>query len=97
MGLRVVDENGGRPSFSQFADTLAAAVSDLWIVQILLYILYVVATNDEIEMTPRYFVLVMFAFGFLVTDIILVVSSKKGQRIGDILAQNNPDQCTDKK
>ncbi len=27
------------------------------------------------------------SFGFLITDIVLVVSSKKGQRIGDILAK----------
>ena len=86
MGLRVVDENGGKPSFSQFAIRWLLRLSDLWIVQILLYIFYVVATNDVIG-NAEIIALVLFAFAFLVTDIVLVVSSKKGQRIGDILAR----------
>lgn len=86
MGLRVVDENGGKPSFSQFAIRWLLRLSDLWIVQILLYIFFVVATNDVIGNT-EIIALVLFAFIFLVTDIVLVVSSKKGQRIGDILAR----------
>ncbi len=86
MGLRVVDENGGKPSFSQFAIRWLLRLSDLWIVQILLYIFYVVATNDIIG-NAEIIALVIFAVGFLVTDIVLVVSSKKGQRIGDILAK----------
>lgn len=86
MGLRVVDEHGGKPSFSQFAIRWLLRLSDLWIVQILLYILYVVASNDVIG-SAEILLLVLFALGFLVTDIVLVVSSKKGQRIGDILAK----------
>ena len=86
MGLRVVDENGGKPSFSQFAIRWLLRLSDVWIVQILLYIFYVVMTNDTIE-SAEIFALVIFAFAFFATDIILVVSSKKGQRIGDILAK----------
>jgi uncharacterized RDD family membrane protein YckC len=86
MGLRVVDENGGKPSFSQFVIRWLLRLSDLWIAQILLYILYVVATNNVIG-DAEIILLVVFAFGFLVTDIVLVVSSKKGQRIGDILAK----------
>ena len=86
MGLRVVDENGGKPSFSQFAIRWLLRLSDLWIVQILLYIFYVVATNDVIG-SAEIILLVLFAVAFLVTDIVLVVSSKKGQRIGDILAR----------
>lgn len=31
--------------------------------------------------------MIIAALGFLITDIVLVVSSKKGQRIGDILAK----------
>jgi uncharacterized RDD family membrane protein YckC len=86
MGLRVVDENGGKPSFSQYAIRWLLRLSDLWIVQILLYIFYVVATNDMIG-SAEIIALVIFAVAFLVTDIVLVVSSKKGQRIGDILAR----------
>ncbi len=86
MGLRVVDENGGKPSFSQFAIRWLLRLSDVWIVQILLYIFYVVMTNDVIN-NVEIVALVLFAFAFFATDIILVVSSKKGQRIGDILAK----------
>lgn len=86
MGLRVVDENGGKPSVSQYVIRWLLRLSDLWIVQILLYIFYVVVSNDVIG-SAEIFALVIFALGFLVTDIVLVVSSKKGQRIGDILAR----------
>jgi len=86
MGLRVVDEHGGKPSFSQFVIRWLLRLSDLWIVQILLYILYVVASNDVIG-SAEIVLLVLFAVTFLVTDIVLVVSAKKGQRIGDILAK----------
>ncbi len=86
MGLRVVDENGGKPSISQFIIRWLLRLSDLWIVQILLYVFYVVATNDVIG-SAEIIALVIFAVAFLVTDIVLVVSSKKGQRIGDILAR----------
>ena len=36
---------------------------------------------------PETTFIVLGALGFLITDIVLVVSSKKGQRIGDILAR----------
>lgn len=86
MGLRVVDERGGKPSFSQFVIRWLLRLSDLWIVQILLYIFYVVSTNDVIG-SAEIIALVLFAIAFLVTDIVLVVSSPKGQRVGDILAR----------
>lgn len=86
MGLRVVDEYGGKPSISQFIIRWLLRLSDLWIVQILIYIFYVAATNDIIG-SAEILVLVLFALAFLVTDIVLVISSKKGQRIGDILAK----------
>jgi uncharacterized RDD family membrane protein YckC len=86
MGLRVVDENGGRPSISQFVIRWLLRLSDVWIVQILIYVLYVIATSSGLENAQIIFIII-FAFSFLVTDIVLVVSSKKGQRIGDILAK----------
>ncbi|MEQ1678171.1 MAG: RDD family protein, partial [Chitinophagaceae bacterium] len=86
MGLRVVDENGGRPSISQFTIRWLLRLSDVWIAQVLLYVLYVIATSDGLS-NPEVIFIVVFAFGFLVTDIVLVVSSRKGQRVGDILAK----------
>lgn len=81
MGLRVVDERGGKASISQFAIRWMLRVSDVWML-ILLVLL--------IQMTQKPGVVGIFALvlglGFLITDVVLVVSSKKGQRIGDILA-----------
>jgi uncharacterized RDD family membrane protein YckC len=85
MGLRVVDENGGKPSISQFLIRWLLRLSDLWIIFILILFLYVFlggGLND-----PEAVFLLIFGLGFLTTDIVLVVSSKKSQRIGDILAK----------
>ncbi len=81
-GLRVVDENGGRPGIGQFVIRWLLRLSDVWIVGILLYI----ATNPGFDNAETLFI-VFFGLGFLATDIVLVVSTKKGQRIGDILAK----------
>lgn len=81
-GLRVVDENGGKPSISQFVIRWLLRLSDLWIVGILLLL----ASNPQLQSAETLFI-VVFGVGFLITDIVLVVSSKKGQRIGDILAK----------
>jgi uncharacterized RDD family membrane protein YckC len=86
MGLRVVDENGGKPSISQFLIRWLLRLSDVWIIVILLFLLYVFLTGRGLDNAEGIFLLV-FGLSFLVTDIVLVVSSKKGQRIGDILAK----------
>ncbi|MEO7922967.1 MAG: RDD family protein [Chitinophagaceae bacterium] len=82
MGIRVVNENGGRPGISQFIIRWLLRVSDVWIAVLLVILL----SNDfggDIETT----FVVLAALAFLITDIVLVVSSKKGQRIGDLLAK----------
>ena len=81
-GLRVVDELGGKASFSQFVIRWLLRLSDVWIVMILLYL----AANPGIQNAETIFI-VLFGLLFLATDVVLVVSSKKGQRIGDILAK----------
>ncbi len=80
MGIRVIHENGGRPSISQFIIRWLLRVSDVWIA-ILLILLPSLGQDSETTF------IVLAALGFLVTDIVLVTSSKKGQRIGDILAK----------
>lgn len=82
MALKVVHENGGRASFSQFFIRWILRVSDVWIIVIALLLLYT-ATTGKSEINFVF----LGALIFLVTDIILVVSSKKNQRIGDILAK----------
>lgn len=81
MALRVVNENGGRASISQFLIRWLLRVSDVWIVALILFI----ASGPDFRNSETTFI-VLGALGFLITDIVLVVSSKKGQRIGDILA-----------
>jgi uncharacterized RDD family membrane protein YckC len=85
LGLRVVDEFGGKPSLSQFTIRWLLRLSDVWIVILLFYIISLMA-NGGFD-NAQTVLIVLFGLGFLVTDIVLVVSSKKGQRIGDILAK----------
>ncbi|HSU27881.1 MAG TPA: RDD family protein [Chitinophagaceae bacterium] len=83
MGLRVVNENGGRPSISQFLIRWFLRVSDVWIVMLIFLIPFIAIYSGNYEML----FIILAGFGFLVTDIALVVSTKKGQRLGDILAK----------
>lgn len=85
-GLRVVDENGGKASIGQFVIRWLLRLSDVWIVMIIVYLAYMVGTNQGWDNIETVFV-ILFGLGFLATDIVLVVSSQKGQRIGDILAK----------
>lgn len=82
MGLRVVDEFGGKPSISQFLIRWLLRVSDLWIVLILLIVFSGEAGSD-----PEQLFAVIAGLSFITADIVLVVASKKGQRIGDLLAK----------
>jgi uncharacterized RDD family membrane protein YckC len=82
MGLRVVDEKGGKASVSQFIIRWLLRVSDLWMIMLWALLAYLSYFGGSAELV---FIAVL-GFGFLITDIVLVVSSKKGQRIGDILA-----------
>jgi uncharacterized RDD family membrane protein YckC len=83
MGIRVVNEIGGRPSISQFLIRWLLRVSDLWIAVLILILLASPDFGRDVETT----FIILAALGFLITDIVLVVSSKKSQRIGDILAK----------
>ena len=83
MGIRVVNEIGGRPGISQFLIRWLLRVSDLWIVLILLMLI----SNPDLFRNAETTFIVVCALAFLVTDIVLVVSTKKGQRIGDLLAR----------
>jgi len=82
MGLRVVNENGGKASISQFLIRWLLRVSDVWIVGII----FVIASAPDFREMERTF-LILGVLGFLITDIVLVVSSRKGQRVGDVLAR----------
>lgn len=81
VGIRVVHENGGRASISQFIIRWLLRLSDLWIIGLVFFL-----ADPQFDRNIERTLLILLALGFLITDIVLVVSSKKGQRIGDILA-----------
>jgi uncharacterized RDD family membrane protein YckC len=83
MKLRVVNENGGRPSVSQFIIRWLLRLSDVWIVLILLILI----TDPGFGRNATLTFVVLAALGFLITDIILVITTPKSQRLGDILAK----------
>lgn len=83
MRLRVVDENGGRPGISQFLIRWLLRISDVWIIAIMAILISSPYWFRDLESA----FIILAALAFLITDIILIVSSKKGQRIGDILAR----------
>lgn len=83
MKLRVVNENGGRASISQFMIRWLLRISDTWIVLLLILVLQSSFAGYSAEST----FMILAGIVFLLTDIILVISSAKGQRIGDILAK----------
>lgn len=78
MGLRVVNENGGKASISQYL--IRWFTRDIWIVMVFFYSL-------QLESRIEAMIMALAAAGFYIADVILVISSRKGQRIGDILAR----------
>ncbi|MER3498516.1 MAG: hypothetical protein C4308_07725 [Chitinophagaceae bacterium] len=79
IGLRVVNENSGRASVSQFIIRWLVRTGDWAIVILLLFWVYVF-------LSPEFRMAFTAAILLLIADIILVAASKKGQRLGDILA-----------
>ncbi len=80
MQLRVVNENGGRPAISQFL--IRWMIRDIWFYFLLIIGFYAVGTGKAVEGS----FIIILSLLYFVADIVLVVSSKKGQRIGDMLA-----------
>ncbi len=79
-GLKVVNEDGGRPGLGQFIIRWLIRTSDYMVIVIAIY------APIGFGGDARFFWQVAAAFGLLVTDIILVNTSQKGQRLGDMLA-----------
>jgi uncharacterized RDD family membrane protein YckC len=80
MGLKVVNENGGRPSISQFL--IRWMIRDIWFLFLLIIGIQSASSGNKGEGA---FIIVL-VIAYFIVDIVLVVSSKKSQRIGDILA-----------
>jgi len=77
LGIRIINENGGRASISQFLIRSLIRTSDYMILIIIIY---------GAMFGPFIIWLLIGSVGLLIADIILVVSNKKSQRLGDILA-----------
>ena len=80
MGIRVVNIKGAKPSFSEYMIRWLLRISDLWMVLIVLMLFMNNSKSLESLMV------IGFGLVFLFTDFLLVVISKKSQRVGDILA-----------
>jgi uncharacterized RDD family membrane protein YckC len=87
MRIRVVNENGGRASIGQYIIRWLIHTSDMTILLIIYYLLVLAASGPEAaNYVGDIAAAVGFAFALLFLDIILVASSKKSQRLGDMLA-----------
>ena len=80
MSIRVVNENGGKASISQFIIRWLIRTGD--ILAVFLIILLILAPYGVMNLPWA----LVGSFCLLITDIVLVASSKKGQRLGDIIA-----------
>ncbi|MGC4036883.1 MAG: RDD family protein [Chitinophagaceae bacterium] len=80
LKIRVVNENGGKASISQYLIRWLIRTSDLTILIIIIYLPYAAVAG------PQVFIAMGGAFLLLLLDFILTVSSKKAQRLGDLLA-----------
>ena len=80
MGMRVVNENGGRASISQFL--IRWLLRDIWFILLFFLGVYMSTVGSSVEAT----ILILMVVAYFIVEIVLVVSSRKGQRLGDILA-----------
>ena len=80
MRIQVVNENGGKASISQLL--IRWLVREIWFIFLFQMGQYYSATGNKLEST----FLIIVVLGYFITDVILVISSKKGQRLGDLLA-----------
>jgi len=79
LGIRVVSENGGRPSIGQFIIRWLIRTSDYTLLFIILLIPYAQIFG------PQVYWGVAGALGLLIADLVLV-NTRRQQRLGDILA-----------
>lgn len=79
MGIKVVSENGGRPSISQFIIRWLIRTSDYTLIIVIILVPYAFLFG------PTVYWGIAGAMALLVTDLILV-NTRKQQRLGDILA-----------
>ena len=79
FGLRVVSEDGSRPSISQFIIRAIIRAADLAIAAILVL-------NFAVLFDKSLRFILLASFLVLIADVILVAASRKSQRLGDMIA-----------
>ena len=79
MGIKVISENGGKPSFGQYAIRWLIRTADLFIFIIIILLILMPFIGLQIRWG------LALALGLLIADIILA-NTRKQQRLGDILA-----------
>ncbi len=82
-GIKVVSENGGRPSLGQYIIRWLIRTSD-YMLLIIIVVMIITSAYGFVLSSEMYWALAL-AFGLLVTDLVLV-NTRKQQRLGDILA-----------
>ena len=92
-GIRVVNENGGQPSFGQFVIRWLIRTSDLMAVVIIFAAVMAAESGDR---SLDFFWYIAIPMGLFITDVILVNASKKNQRLGDMLANTLLIRTTEK-
>lgn len=80
MGIRVVNATGGRPAFSQYIIRWLIRTSDYAVLLIILNAPYAMMFGEQFFKAMGASLLLFFS------DVVLVNSSKKHQRLGDVLA-----------
>lgn len=89
-GIKVINEYGGRPSFSQVVIRWIIRTSDNMVLAI-----FINAAAGGAQ-SLQYLWSVGITFGLLATDIILVNATRRHQRLGDILAHTMLIRTTQK-
>ena len=83
MGIKVVSENGGRPSLGQFIIRWLIRTSDYML--LIIIIVMAVLTSEGMVLEAETYMALSGAVILLLVDLVLV-NTRKQQRLGDILA-----------
>ncbi len=83
MGIKVVSENGGRPSLGQLIIRWLIRTSDYMLLTII--VIMIIMNSYGITLESEMYVALTVAIILLIVDLILV-NTRKQQRLGDILA-----------
>ena len=83
VGIKVISENGGRPSLGQLIIRWLIRTSDYMLIIIITVI--IVLSNSGVQLDNETWTALSLAFLLLVVDLVLV-NTRKQQRLGDILA-----------